>query len=434
MKSINYLLFVLLLSAIVSRVSAQDENLRYEDYIYVDNIFSLKFHIEGLALSYPVVDLNNGPKLFLTFDDLDGDTKDYFYTIVHCDANWERSDLQEMEYLDGFTEERINDFSFSFKTFWPYTHYELTLPNRDISWTKPGNYLLKVYDDTDERKLVLTRRFVVVDNQVKISPRMVRAAQVSQLRTHQEIDFTVNFEDLRINNPQQELRATILQNGRWDNAITGLPPMFIRPDQAIFDHQGKVVFPGGKEFRFVDLRSLRRVHFNVASVEQTQDGFLVQMKPEQRRDQLSYTTFNDLNGKFVIQTNDQPNGNLSSEYVYTLFTLVADYQPDLNIYLYGAFTDWRAQDYFRMEYDPRIEAYVGEALLKQGYYDYAYAGVPKVSNSKRGAPAPVPDLAYMEGNSNEAFNEYTIIIYHRPFGSRYDIPVGTLTFSSNIQN
>jgi len=430
MKSFSIRFIALLLALSVSLLSySQDQNLKYEDYIYADNLFSVKFHVKGLYLSYPVIDMNSGASLALSFDDLDGDVKDYFYTIEHCDMDWQPSMLEQLEYIDGFMEERINNFEFSFKTFWPYTHYELTLPNRDMRWTKPGNYLLKIYDDTGNRKLVLTRRFVVVDSKVNIRPDILRAAQVSKLRTHQEIDFVVDHEGFNINNPQQEIRATVLQNGRWDNAITNIEPKFIRPNTIIFDHQDRIVFPGGKEFRNLDLRSLRRVPFNVASVEQSDDGFLVQLKTDQRRDQLAYTTFNDLNGNFIIETTDQKDNELSAEYVDVIFTLKANYRPDADIYLFGGFTDWNTQPFYRMEYDDRLEVYIGSALLKQGYYDYSYVSVPNSPSKKKRF---VPDFSAIEGNSNEAVNEYTIILYYRPFGSRFDIPVGSVTFSSNF--
>lgn len=424
-----YALFLFLISSTL--LSAQDEQIRYQNYVYVDNIFSVRFHITDLFNTHPIIDMNSGATLTLSFDDLDADVKDYFYTIEHCDIDWQPSILEDMEYIDGFIEERINDFEFSFKTFWPYTHYELTLPNGDMEWTKAGNYLLKIYDDTRDRKLVLTRRFVVIDPQVQIAPNVVRANQVSKLRTHQEIDFNVDHEQLNINNPVQEVRAVILQNGRWDNAITGLPPKFVRPNTMIFDYQNKVVFPGLKEFRNLDLRSLRRVPFNVFSVKQSDDGFLVQLKTDQRRDQLAYTTFNDLNGNYIIGTTDQKDKQLSSEYVDVFFELEADRYLDADIYLYGALTDWRIQESFRMEYDQTLNAYLGAALLKQGYYDYAYVAVPNSYDPSSFADQPEPSFEAVEGNSNETLNEYTIIIYYKPFGSRYDIPIGSLTFSSN---
>jgi len=94
----------------------QDENLRYEDYTYLDNIKSVKFHVEGLLLSMPIVNLRSNTALELSFDDLSPDYREYVYTIVHCDADWQPSNLAETEYIDGFTEEVIDDYDYSFKT------------------------------------------------------------------------------------------------------------------------------------------------------------------------------------------------------------------------------------------------------------------------------------------------------------------------------
>ncbi|WP_170254616.1 type IX secretion system plug protein [Phaeodactylibacter luteus] len=416
--------------------------LKNIDYVYADHIRSVQFHIDGLVLSSPIIDLNSAAKLELTFDDLDADVKDYFYSIVHCDRNWQPSNLQEMEYLDGFAEERIQQYDFSFKTLWPYTHYTLKLPNRDMRWRLSGNYLLLVYDESNNRELVITRRFVVVDQQVGISPRFLRANNVSKLRTHQEIDFNVAHKQLRIQNPQQEITATIMQNGRWDNAITGVVPKFIRPELMIFDYQDEVVFPGGKEFRYADLRSFRRVSFNVASVRQEEQSYVVEMKADNRRDQLPYTTFEDINGNFIVETNDQNRGRdrqedyeldqLYAEYADVSFALSSPPLPGYDIYLFGAFTDWQPKAQYRLEYDPKLEAYTGWTILKQGYYDYMYAALPRQSNNRNKPQAGPLDVGLIEGHSDETINEYTIIIYYRPYGSRYDQAVGAVTFTSTL--
>lgn len=430
-KTHRLLLLLLSLSFQPFALSAQ-EGFPGENFIYVDYIRSVQFHTEGLFLSYPIIELGGAARLTLSFDDLDGDTKDYFYGVVHCDRDWKPSQLAELEYVEGYTEERIQNFQFSFKALWPYTHYELTLPNRDTRFTKSGNYMLFVYDDTYERQLVLARRFVIVEPKVSIDPKVLRAAQVSKIRTHQEIDFVVNHEQLRIQNPMLEIRATVLQNGRWDNAITDIPPKFIRSNALLFDHQDLVVFPGGKEFRFLDLRSLRLVAFNIRSVERTDDGFLVQLKYDEPRSGQAYTTFRDLNGNFVIETTDQPDNKLSAEYLDVLFYLKKP-QPfyGREVYLFGGLTDWTALPEYRMEYDEGLGAYVGRALLKQGYYDYAYATLPIQPNDKKGK-MPQPDMEEVEGDWHETENQYTILVYYRPFGSRYDQVVGALSFTSNL--
>jgi len=152
-------------------LKAQAEDINNYDYVYVDNIKSVQFHIDGLLLTYPIIDLTSSTPLVLSFDDLHADVKDYSYQLIHCDRDWQPSQLNTMEYLDGFTEELIDNYRYSFKTVTPFTHYRLYLPNEDMRWTISGNYLLVVYEDEGDKIPVITRRLVVVDPKIQINPR-----------------------------------------------------------------------------------------------------------------------------------------------------------------------------------------------------------------------------------------------------------------------
>ena len=101
------------------------------------------------------------------------------------------------------------------------------------------------------------------------------------------------------------------------------------------------------------------------------------------------------------------------------------------VYLFGGLTDWTILPEYRMEYDENLGAYVGRALLKQGYYDYAYATLPLPANDKPEAK-PHPDITEVEGTWHETENQYTIFIYYRPFGGRYDQVIGSVSFTSNL--
>lgn len=406
-------------------LTAQDEGLVYEDRIYKSNIRTVLFHVEGLVLTQPIIDLNSGVALRLTFDDMDADTKNYTYAIVHCNADWTPSSLAEMEYVDGFAEDRIIDWSFSVKTLKPYTQYTVRLPHNDMRITKSGNYLLKVYEDERRKTLAITRRFMVAEPLTRISARVVNPAQVSKIKTHQEIDFIVDHERINLRAPQQEVRAAVLQNGRWDNAVTDIPPMFVRRDQLVFDFQDKVVFPGGKEFRFFDFRRLRSRIPGVATIEQVGKAYEVVMERDAARSGAPYIQYEDINGNFAIETQEQRNP-LSAEYLDVLVTLDAsEPHPAGEVYIIGKITDWQPKEEFRMVYNPAINAYVAKVLLKQGFYNYAYAVAPRTGKDRR------PNFSDMEGDWFEAENDYLIIIYYRPLGERYDRIIGVLTYNSN---
>ncbi len=423
-QSICFGLFFLVFSF---SLKAQDEELRYEDWVYKDHIKSVRFHVDGLVLTQPIIDLGSDVALQLSFDDLEGGVKDYVYSVVHCNADWEPSVLAEMEYIDGFSEDRINDWRFSAKTLTPYTHYSLSLPHRDMRLTKSGNYLLKVYESGRQKTLALTLRFLVVEPLVQITPRMVNTAAVSKLRTHQEIDFLVNYERVPIRAAQQEIRATVLQNGRWDSALPLIPPMFVRTDQLVYDFQDKIVFPGGKEFRFVDLRSLYSSTPGITSIERIEDRLEVTLEREGKRSGSAYIQYEDINGNFVVETRDQHNP-LSAEYLNVLFMLQSS-EPyyDHDIYIVGKFSDWKPKQAFRMAYNNAVNAYVGTLQLKQGYYNYAFAAVPLRSKDN------AINFSEIEGDWYETENEYTILVYYHPLGERYDRLIGVASFNSNTR-
>ena len=408
---------------------AQPEKLpaTNQNQVYRPTIQSVNLHLANLFLSYPVVDLHAGTPLVLSFDDLDADVKDYMYTIVHCDKNWQPTEWSQLEYIDGYTEDRINDYRFSFNTVKPYTHYELVLPNEFMRWTRSGTYLLQVFDDDNDGELVLTRRFVVVDRKVKIEAQVMRPASVEKMRTHQEIDFVVNHDNFDIRSPQVEISACVLQNGRWDNAVTDIPPLFIRPNSLIFDYQDKIVFAGGKEFRWIDLRSLRFYGQRVENVVRYDDGFEAVIEKDYDRSEKAYFFREDANGQFVIDNQDvRGPSELTADYVNVLFRLHQE-NPffDQEVYLVNKLTDWQLTPANRMVHNESENAYVVKIPMKQGFHDYAYA------TRSQGSKSPVADLSEIEGNSHETKNDYIILLYYRAFGDRYDQVIGSLTFDTS---
>lgn len=409
-------LLVLFLMPIVLFGQAGDRQEVYRNQVFEPNIKSVRFHLDGLPLSYPIIELGSGSQFLLAFDDLDEEeeSKNYVYSLIHCDADWRVSDLSEMEYLDGFSEDLIRDFDFSFNTRKLYTHYRLTLPNRNVNWTRSGNYLLMVFEDEEEKRLVLTRRFMVVEPVFSIEARLTNTADVGKSRTHQEIDFSVFYNGVNVRNPMTEVKATVLQNGRWDNALVGIRPKFLRTDQLIFDYQDAIVFPAGKEYRFLDIRTLQVQVEKIAGIDRYNDRWEVQVVPELSRLQAPYFYERDINGKFVIETKDDRNDELESEYVYVFFTLdVPAPLLDQDVYLFGEMTDWSMKPEYRLVYNDLNTSYVGKVLLKQGFYNYKYVTVhPEKPDSA--------DEEQLEGNWYEAENEYVILVYYRPFGQRYD--------------
>jgi hypothetical protein len=376
-----------------------------------------------MGIAAPVSDIEGNIPLLLTFDELNSDVKQYTYKIIHCDFDWHPSELMEMEYIEGYPEDNIQQFSFSAKTSVSYVHYELILPNRATRWTKAGNYLLVIFQDEDEKVPFITKRFVVVNHLVQIEPRFSVPAIASMYRTHQEIDFVVNHPKLLIRQPAQEIKASVVQNGQWQHAVIGIAPFSFRNQQIIFDYQGKIVFPGGKEFRPLDLRSLWQRTGQMADLIRTKTSTDVILFKDKLRGEEPYFQNRDINGRFFIETMDQ-NNPLAADYAQVLFRLSTP-EPffDRDVFLVGSFNDWNPSSEYRMIYQPDAQEYLLKKPFKQGFYNYSFATKAKKQEK----------LDYMEteGSWYEAENEYQIFIYYRPFGERYDEVIGYQVFYSN---
>ncbi len=387
--------------------------IRYEDRVYQKNIRTAQLSSDPSVLANAIVKMNSEDLLYLSFDDLDSDFKVYYYTIIHCSAKWQPSNLLVSEYLDGFAENQISHYEFSRNTLQKYTHYSTVFPNNGLKFTKSGNYLLEVYLDNDPTKVVLTKRFLVYEEKATVSVIVRAPTIVADRNFKQEVDFVVNFTS-EITNPYREIFPVIMQNSRWDNAISGLEPTFVKDQQAVYDFEEGNVFRGGSEFRWFDTRSLRYQSERIQTIEKDSNSiYNVWLLPDEKRTYKRYVNNNDINGKFLIKTTDGGSDNVNADYSWVHFFLPWDPPTtEGNIYVFGAFTDWRTQPEYRMKYNYARRGYEASLYLKQGYYNYEY--VLLRDNDK------AADDMFVEGMHQETENEYTVLIYYHRQGSWVD--------------
>ena len=399
-----------------------DDSLALANYTFDPQIHSVKFTPYGFPLLLPILTQNASTPLSLSFDDFSSDVRRFYYKIIACNYDWSRSELSENEYLNGYTYAYIEDYDFSFNTLRPFTHYWLTVPNDQIQITKSGNYVIQVYDD-DTDKLILARRFFIAEKSVEIRAQMIIPRMVSSMDTRQELVFSIHHPEMEIRNPRMEIHANVIQNGRWDNAVIGASPRISRPDRDLFDQPGQFSFDAGKEFRNLDLRSFRSPAPEILNINRYDSGFEITLRKDYKRFNKTYRDFPDINGSFAIQTFDFDNDELESDYARVLFSL---YSPTAfaqhDVYLFGEFSDWQIKPEFRMAYNNIINGYVAEIELKQGVYNYYYVRVPKDGNTI--------DLSETEGSWRNTENQYTIFVYYRPFGQRYDRLIAVETINS----
>ena len=165
-------LIIILLSLTIN-ISAQTTRLA-GDINYRDEVQTVMLHPTGFDLDKPVIYINNmKEQLHLQFDVFADDAPYLYYTLVHCDNQWQPTDLPKNDYLNGFFQEEINDFTFSLNTFVNYVHYDLVFPTENMMPKISGNYLLVVTGEKPE-DVYFTRRFYVVEDMARISATIPR--------------------------------------------------------------------------------------------------------------------------------------------------------------------------------------------------------------------------------------------------------------------
>jgi len=429
-------IFILVSSLIsLAQKSGADDNqddyynsnfLRYEDYTYMKNIKTVRLSEESWELSPPLIRFASDQKLRLSFDDLDTKLKTYNYTVVHCDASWQPTDIMQNEYIDGFFENNISDFQYSFNTYRSYINYFVVFPNSNLNLIKSGNYIIKVYMDGDPEKLVLTRRFMLFEDMVTVVPVLNAATIVSERNYKQEVDFTIFHSSYNITNPYADLKVFIMQNDRWDNASPNIKPLFVKDKELVYDYNDVNVFPGGNEFRHFDIKNLRYRSDRIKSFgHDSLNVNHIDLLPDEKTSfKKYYSTATDINGKYTVKVEGNHNSDIEADYTYVHFFL--PYTPlevDGNFYIFGGLTDWHCIKENMLTYNVARGGYEGKLYLKQGYYNYQYVFIRDGEN--------IPDVTYTEGSHVETENDYSIYVYHRMQGTYYDRLVGVKRVNSS---
>lgn len=391
----------------------------FEDRVFQPSIRTILLYRTGAELTPAIINFSSDERLTLSFDDLDAGYKSWQYTFIHCNADWTPTDLWQNEYLDGYTDDYIRDYKSSFNTLQPYTNYSIEIPNRNISFRIPGNYILKVYPEGEPDNPIFTRKIFVVDKRVTVKAAVRQALNIDQRFTHQDLLFSIFNPTYQINEPYSQLKVVVLQNMRWDNAKYNVRPLMLRDGELDFQYlDGTLTFEGGNEFRYVDLKSLRSSTERIRSIEIRNDRYIVDLLHDKTRAFRPYITEQDINGKFLIQTDRGMDVSIDGEYAWVNFFLPYETPfPGGTMFVTGQFNDWKVDrsitpELGRMTYNFARQGYEARVLLKQGYYNYMYA----FADDKAGKI----DLSQAEGNHSETGNSYTILVYNREQGYRYD--------------
>lgn len=407
---------------IVPQNSTSEKKIIFDDQNYeqiVGNVELIPIRNGQLdPLDNPVISLTENEQLSLTFDLLTDQFENLGVRLIHCNSNWTQSGLREMEYLNEINNFRITEFDYSVNTKQPYINYRLKLPKPFLS----GNYLVAVYRRANPNDLILTRRFLVFENRSSIESLVRMSTTITKRQENHQLEFSVNYGNLFVNSPSQDIKVVLLQNHNWQTKITANKPTLVRANEGFLEYRSldlSTNFSAWNDFRFADLRTLNVTGRNVAKIINQEFSITAQLATDASRGNKTYTqNFQDINGDYVIQNTDNGEIPLNADYVNVQFRLKSE-PIQGKTYIIGRFNNWQLTDENLMQYSTSEGSYLGNLFLKQGYYEYMY-----YLESETKPPY------YFEGSHFLAENDYEIIVYYRRPGNINDEIIGYKKFKS----
>ncbi len=370
--------------------------------------------LTGRPAALPVVTPGTPGVLAIEFDMLRDDREYLRYSLRHCDASWQPSALNEPEYVDGFNEGTIEDYAYSQATTVPYTHYRLEFPQPDMMPKVSGNYLLSIYPEGEPDRVLARVRLMVSEQSAAVSAALTSRTDVDYNDAHQQLSLTVDTERADVADPFNDLIVSVQQNGRLDNKRMLRHPMRASRTQAVYEHTPELIFEAGNEYRRFETVNVTYPTMGVEAIDWLDPYYHFTLAPDAPRSEGSYSYDETQNGRFLVRVQGAADGEdaTQADYAVVHFSLDMPEMPGAMVFLDGDFTDRRFDDNSRMLYNPATGLYERAMLLKQGAYNYQYLVVPP--GAGRGYTAQA------EGDYYPTRNEYTVKVYHRAPGARYD--------------
>lgn len=381
------------------------------------NIKTVQSYILDNPLSLPIIDLNGSEQILISFDELSYETKNFYYSIIHCNADWTKSDLAEIEYLDGFSNGVINEAYQSLNTTVLYTNYRLKIPNDELRFKCSGNYAVVIYEDGNRDEVKAIACFSVVEPLLSIDAHVKGNTDIEINKRYQQLDFSIEHTGVRIQDPFSDLKVVVKQNNRDDNKVSNIKPTYTSTFKQTYCNNPALIFEGGNEYRSIDFSSEYTYGNGIERIVFDHTYQHVILSNDKQRNDVTYLFNEDVNGKYIVHRQFSDEVDYEADYMWVHFSLCVE-KPFFagSIFISGDFVGNELKAQTRMDYNAENNCYEKALLVKQGGINYQYLYVPK--NDSIGKLEPI------EGSFWQTKNEYQIFIYYRPRGERYDRLIG----------
>lgn len=412
-------LLILSLSLVFSLLCFAQKRV-YKTEPLSEDIYTIQVNANGNWQSLPLIRLNSDDYVRINFDRLGEAAYNRLrYRLIHCNADWTVSGISEIDYLDGFNDNYIDDYAQSVNTSVEYNNFSIDLPNEKARLKVSGNYVVEVYEEDKPDKLLMTACFSVLDSQVLVTGQYSSNTDIDSNKQHQQVSFAVDYSGINIRDVFNDLKVYVRQNNRLDDMRKLDKPTRMQANKILYEHDRNLIFEAGNEFRRFETGDVTYNGLSVEAIEYVRPYYYATLRDAKPRAGKSYVYDQDQNGRFVIRNLRGQDNDIDADYFIVNFVLGASQLYASPIYLNGDFSCNSFSDKYKMTYDPEKQIYYASLLMKQGAYNYQY--LTKTADKYTAST--------VEGNYYETKNEYCVFVYHRPMGVRGDYLIGILLIS-----
>lgn len=291
----------------------------------------------------------------------------------------------------------------------------MVFPNRNTQFRISGNYLIRILDD--EKNVVFSRKFILYETLVDVPVQVRRARNVSVIDRMQNLEFAVRSQAILFQNPLKNIRVLLMQNGRFDNAIMNVPPMYTIGNELIYKYDKETQFYGGNEFLWFENKDIRAANNNIARVDSNTNGGIYNSRlyTNDARGKNPYTYFPDINGGYYVNNIGAEHNDVEADYAWVYFSLSAPTVFAKDVYVNGMFNNYAMTDENKMDYNPAKAIYEKAIMIKQGFTNYQFVAASKGKVDYEDA---------VDGNFYQTENNYFVYVYYRQGNDRYDRIIG----------
>ena len=369
----------------------------------------------------PIFKLGDGFQF--QFDDLFGNEANYYFEIMHCDYNWNPTDIPKAEYIKGFDGQRIQEYENSINTLQIYSHYKLPIPNQFMQLRISGNYILKILDESKE--VILSRKFIIYEDLVTVPIQIRRARTANYLEYKHNVEFSVKSQAINFQNPLKNVKIVLFQNGQLNAAIKNIAPQYTIGNDLVYKYDTETQFWAGNEFLYFDNSDIRSAGNTISRIDSSNGIYNSNLYTNNARANYPYSLNPDINGNYVVRNLGGVKNEIEADYAWVYFSLSApSFMKNKGIYITGMFNNYSVSPENKMDFNAEKNTYEKAILIKQGFTNFQY----QIADDK----GNIDGENAIDGNFWQTENDYTILVYYRENNDRYQKVIGKATVNSNV--